>query len=357
MTATLGPSRHAWTRELAGRLSTLFPGIILCAAVAFAARCLQTFQDLAFGHVWIESLAAAILVGAAVRAVWTPGQVWRTGVEASARTLLEVAVVLLGASLDISAMRSAGIAFLFGVACVVVISLLAGYAIGRSLGLPPCLALLVASGNAICGNSAIAAVASVIKASGEEVATAIAFTAVLGIATVLGLPLLGQALGVDDFRFGAFAGLTVYAIPQVLAVTAPLGTAAVQVGTLVKLGRVVMIGPVCLILSLLWSRSPSGHQRGTWRFAAGCVGHVPWFIIGFAGVAVLRSLGLVPVAAGPLLAVATALLTTMAMAGLGLGTEIRSVAQAGPRAAAAVISSLAVLVLLSLWLIEGLHVG
>ena len=130
----------------------------------------------------------------------------------------------------------------------------ASYGLGRLLGLPHRMATLVACGNSICGNSAIAAVAPVIGADGDDVAAAIAFTAVLGVAAVLGLPLLGGELGMGVLSFGAFAGLTVYAVPQVLAAAAPMGVVAVQFGTLVKLVRVLMLGPVCFVLSILTRR-------------------------------------------------------------------------------------------------------
>jgi uncharacterized membrane protein YadS len=110
--------------------------------------------------------------------------------------------------------------------------------------------VLVACGNAICGNSAIAAVAPVIGATAREVASAIAFTAVLGVVVVLVLPLLIPALGLSATQYGVLAGLTVYAVPQVLAATAPLGSLSMQTGTPVKLVRVLMLGPLVLLLSL-----------------------------------------------------------------------------------------------------------
>src|SRR5690606_37559890 len=101
--------------------------------------------------------------------------------------------------------------------------------------------VLVACGNSICGNSAIAAVAPVIGATSRDVAASIAFTAVLGIGMVLSLPLLVPLLDLSETQFGVLAGLTVYAVPQVLAATTPVGALSVQLGTLVKLVRVLML--------------------------------------------------------------------------------------------------------------------
>jgi len=86
------------------------------------------------------------------------------------------------------------------------------------------------------------------------VAASIAFTAVLGVLVVLGLPFLPPLLHLSGLQYGALAGLTVYAVPQVLAATAPVGALAVQLGTLVKLVRVLMLGPVVLMLTLLTRR-------------------------------------------------------------------------------------------------------
>jgi uncharacterized integral membrane protein (TIGR00698 family) len=214
------------------------------------------------------------------------------------------------------------------------------------------MALLVACGNAICGNSAIAAVAPVIGAEGEDVAAAIAFTAVLGVAVVLGLPLLAPLLHLTGLQYGALAGLTVYAVPQVLAATAPVGAVAVQTGTLVKLVRVLMLGPVVLILSLP-SRRPHGETGDRPHSAKPPLYKlVPWFILGFLGLAALRSAGLVPrMALAPIAATAD-LLTVVAMAALGLGTDLRVLARAGGRVTAAVTGSLLVLGAVSLGLIR-----
>src|SRR5690606_31975522 len=123
------------------------------------------------------------------------------------------------------------------------------------------LALLIACGNAICGNSAIAAVAPVIRAEREQVASAIAFTAVLGVVAVLGLPLLIAPLALSDTEYGVLAGLTVYAVPQVIAAAFPVSVAAGQMATLVKLARVLLLGPVVLLLALL-HRQPSAGAAG-----------------------------------------------------------------------------------------------
>ena len=168
----------------------------------------------------------------------------------------------------------------------------------------------------------------------------------------------------SGLAFGALAGLTVYAVPQVIAAASPLGATAVQMGTLVKLVRVLMLGPVCLVLSLVApSLSPQVVPDG--EFVAGesapkrlaLANLVPWFIIGFLALVACRSLGLVPTRAiAPIGRVAT-LLTVVSMAGLGLGVDVRTVATAGGRVTAAVVLSLLGLGAISLILLALLHIA
>jgi hypothetical protein len=158
--------------------------------------------------------------------------------------LLEVAVALLGASITFTAIAASGVPLLAAIVTVVILTLAASFGISRSIGLPVRLSLLIACGNSICGNSAIAAVAPVIGASTDDVASSISFTAVLGVIVVLGLPLLIPLVQLTETQYGVLAGMTVYAVPQVLAATIPAGLVSTQIGTLVKLVRVMMLGLV-----------------------------------------------------------------------------------------------------------------
>ncbi|MBL6079584.1 putative sulfate exporter family transporter [Belnapia sp. T18] len=344
----------------------LLPGLALCLAVTLAALALERVEAALFGRAWLEVLVLAIIFGAVLRTAWAPGKRWQPGIAFGARTLLEVAVVLLGASVSAAALLAVGPALLLAIFCLVALAVLGGYAIGRGLGLPRRMAILVACGNAVCGNSAIAAVAPVIGADAEEVASSIAFTAVLGVLVVLGLPLLAVALGLSALQTGALAGLTVYAVPQVLAAAAPAGTLAIQLGTLIKLVRVLMLGPVVLVLSLLAPRlredadAPFRQSAVGDRAAPGCPPRhrlVPWFILGFLGLATLRSFGLVPAIIQPALASLAGVLTVVSMAALGLGVDVRMVARAGGRVTAAVSLSLLALGLAALGLIRLLGIA
>jgi len=300
----------------------------------------------------------AILLGTAARSVWCPGLRWKNGIDFSAKTLLEIAVVLLGASLSTTALKAAGFSLLGGILAVVIVAICISYGIGRALGLHHRMAMLVACGNSICGNSAIAAVAPVIDAHSDDVAASIAFTAVLGVLVVLGLPWLIPVLHLSDLQYGTLAGLTVYAVPQVLAATVPVSTLSAHLGTLVKLVRVLMLGPVMLVLSIAMRRS--GTQALTPTLSGSSKTKVrgiawqkvlPWFIVGFLLLMGARSSGMIPTQWLQPVGQIANLLTIVSMAALGLGVDIRTVAKAGPRVTAAVVLSIVALAVISLLLI------
>jgi uncharacterized integral membrane protein (TIGR00698 family) len=333
-------------------VTRLLPGVALCVAIAIAAIAAGSLEHAIAGRAWIEPLVLAILFGAAVRTVWTPGPRWKPGIDLSAKQVLEVAIVLLGITLDVPLLLRAGPALGAGIVLAVVAALAAGYCLGVALGLRRKLATLVAVGNAICGNSAIAAVAPVIGAEPDDVASSIAFTAVLGVIVVLALPQLKPALGLSDYQYGVVAGLTVYAVPQVLAATLPVSLLSGQVGTLVKLTRVLMLGPIVLGLSVAMRR------RGLTTGAPVKLGRlVPWFIIGFLLLAAVRATGIVPAPVVEVSRTVSGALTVVAMAALGLGVDVRVLGRVGGRVTATAMGGLVLLLGISLLLVRGLHIG
>jgi uncharacterized integral membrane protein (TIGR00698 family) len=321
---------------------------LLCAGITALAVTAQALELKSFGHPYVEALVLAILLGAVLRAVWPPERRFQAGIAFSAKQLLEVAVMLLGASLDLSLVTRSGAALLAVIVAVVAASLAVSYGASRMLGLPNRLAILVACGNSICGNSAIAAVAPVIGAGSADVGAAISFTAILGVLTVIGLPLLVTLAGLSSTQYGILAGLTVYAVPQVLAATLPVGLVATQMGTFVKLARVLLLGPVVVALSLLFRKQATEAGAPERRSALASLIWVPWFVPAFLALAGLRSAGLIPQGATQPIAAVAAILTIVSMAALGLNVDLRLLARIGARVTAAVTLSLTFLIAISL---------
>ncbi|WP_254473377.1 YeiH family protein [Bartonella sp. B1098] len=325
-------------------LNNFGPGILVCLLISALAYGLEVVEKQLFGQAWLESLVLAILLGSVTRSCFTIPTYFQKGINFCAKTLLEVAIVLLGASIRIHAVLSTGWNLLASIVFFIFVTILFSFIIGRIFGLSKHLAMLVACGNAICGNSAIVAVAPIIKAKHEEIAASIAFTALLGILIILCLPFAHPLLNLSFNQYGVLAGMVVYAVPQVLATTASVSFASVQIATVVKLVRVLMLGPLIFALSLIYRRSEQIHFR--WHTL------VPWFIIGFMMMLLVRSSNLIPeTALNPIKFIAQ-LFTIISMVALGLGVDIRSLKKAGWRIILASTCSIIILGICSLIMIQ-----
>jgi uncharacterized integral membrane protein (TIGR00698 family) len=339
-------NKRALDVKAPGKLAQLVPGMALCAAVTGVAVALQAAEEAGLDHPYVEAIVIAILLGTALRTIWEPGVRFRAGIAFSAKQMLEFAIALLGASITFKAIAASGLTLLVAVVAAVILTLAASFAISRSLGLSTRLSILIACGNSICGNSAIAAVAPAIGASTDEVASSISFTAVLGVIVVLGLPLLIPLLRLSETQYGILAGMTVYAVPQVLAATVPAGLVSTQIGTLVKLVRVMMLGPVVAGVAIM--ARGLRNERASAVHANRMFAVVPWFIVAFFVMAAFRSLSLIPDNAVFPLQKTASILTVLSMAALGLGVDLRVISRVGGKVTAAVTLSLLFLLSLSL---------
>ncbi|CDO39635.1 hypothetical integral membrane protein [Bartonella henselae] len=325
-------------------LNDFSPGILTCLLISVLAYGLEILEKQLFGQAWLESLVLAILLGSITGSCFTLPKYFQKGITFCAKTLLEIAIVLLGASISVNAVLSAGWNLLASIIFVIFITLILSFTIGRLFGLSSHLAMLVACGNAICGNSAIVAVAPVIKAKHEEVASSIAFTALLGILIILFLPFLHPFLNLSFSQYGVLSGMVVYAVPQVLAATASVSFVSVQIATVVKLVRVLMLGPLIFALSILYHRSAQTRLRLHTL--------VPWFIIGFTFMMLIRSSDLIPEKTLIPIRFIAQLFTVISMAALGLGVDIRSLKKAGWRVILASTCSILILGVCSLIMIQ-----
>lgn len=324
-------------------------GVLVSIVVALVSVACGKIEEHLVGRAIIEPLVLAILVGMAVRTARGPSPKEEPGVRFVAKDILELAVLLLGATMDVPRLFASGPALAVGIVGIVCTSLVVSYSIGRGVGLAPKLAVLVACGNSICGNSAIAAVAPVIGAEREDVAASIALTAVLGVVVVLCLPLLIVPLHYSHYQYGVLAGLTVYAVPQVLAAAFAVSVLSGQVATAVKLARVLMLGPVVMFFSIRGRKQQPVDAQSLSRKRPSLV---PWFVTGFVLLALLRSTHVIPDVAADAANLVAGWLTIAAMAALGLTVDLRSVQSVGARVSMAVAGSLTALIILAVGLIR-----
>jgi len=226
--------------------------------------CLLPFMDAAY----------ALLLGVVLSL--TLGNPWpKQGARAS-KKLLQAAVVGLGFGLSLGEVIATGresiLYTLVGICC----TLLLGTLLGRLLRVEPTTATLISFGTAICGGSAIAAMAPVLKARDGEIAVSLATIFTLNAIALLLFPVIGQQLHLSQTLFGTWAGMAIHDTSSVVGAASVYGPQALAVGTTVKLSRALWITP--FVLGTAWLKHADGKKS------------MPWFIVGFVLAATVSTL-------------------------------------------------------------------
>ena len=263
------------------------------------------------------------------------------GATLASRYALRVGITLLGARLTLGQLLATGAGSIVAIVVVVSTALVLGAWLAGRLRLVPPLSALVTVGMAICGNSAILALSPIIGAKHRDTAYAVSTITLFGLIGVLLLPVIGRLLVMPDQVFGTWAGLAVNDTAQVVATGYAFTPAAGDVATVVKLTRNLAILPVLLGATWLVARSREPDDDTAAAPASSRLAlvsrAVPWFVIGFVIVAGLRSLGLLDArlpsggTLADLCSLLASLLILVALAGVGLATDIRSLRAVGPR--------------------------
>lgn len=278
----------------------------------------------------ISALAIAIAVGLLIRNLLGVPTLCREGISFSVKKILRLAIILLGVRLSfMDVIRIGGSALVIIIACITVAVLLIRY-ISLKMGLPEKLGTLIGVGTAICGNSAIVATAPVIEAEDEEIAFAVATITLFGVAAVFIYPLVGHLLHLSEVAFGTWAGTAINDTSQVVTAGFIYGNEAGEVATVVKLTRNLFMAPVILVMGYLYAAGrlkmkKSGVKEISYRRI------FPWFVLGFLGMAVLRTLGVFSEQIINFLKVTSNCLIVVAIAGVGLGTSFGSMKKVGLR--------------------------
>ena len=221
--------------------------------------------------------AAALVTGVAVALAL--GNPWLPRTRKLAPFLLGVAVMGLGAAADLGVVARVGLRGIGYTAVGISVTFFAGLLLARALGVEEDTALLVTAGTAICGGSAIAAVAPAIKAKSESISVALATVFLLNAVALVVFPPLGHLAGLDESQFGLFAALAIHDTSSVVGAATAYGPKAVEIATTVKLARALWIVPVALVIG--WARARRTGERGA------SAAKLPWFLVGFVVMAAL----------------------------------------------------------------------
>ena len=269
--------------------------------------------------------ALGLLIGIAVRQAYEPSRVALKVFSFGSRTILQAAIVLLGATFGLGRVAAIGRTSLPLMLVTLLIALASTALIGRLLRVQQPLRMLVGVGTAICGASAIGAVAGVVVASETEIAYAISTIFAFNVVAVLLYPSLGHAIGLSQHAFGLWAGTAINDTSSVVAAASIYGHAASHVAVVTKLARATMIIPIVATLAAMEMRSgrTKRHQK-LWRL-------IPGFILCFLAASALNTAGLVGPEAATQFTRTSAVLITVALASIGLSTRVADLRSTGIR--------------------------
>jgi uncharacterized integral membrane protein (TIGR00698 family) len=205
-----------------------------------------------------------------------------TSVRALTHKILPLAVVGLGAEMDLSAVIRAGAHGIGYTAVSLAFVLLLGLGLGRFLKVDKPSAFLISVGTAVCGGSAIAAMAPVIRAREHQVSVALGTVFLLNAVALVVFPPIGHFVHLGQDAFGLWAALAIHDTSSVVGAGLAYGERALQVATTIKLARALWILPLTLVAGVLAARRADAEDAGT-----AVPVKKPWFIVGFVATAAL----------------------------------------------------------------------
>ena len=330
-------------RSIPAQIKSYAPGFALALVIALLAKGIEALLPFDV----IGASVIAMFIGMLINGYRKPGKTTAPGVKFTAKKILKFAIILLGASLNVTTILNVGRMSLTVMFFTLLTCFGGGYFIGRALGLDWKLSNLISAGTGICGGSAIAAIAPVIDATDMDIAYGMSATFLFDMVMIVVFPILGRAMGLSDAAFGLWAGTAVNDTSSVVATGYAFSEAAGDFATMVKLTRTLAIIPSVLVFAAI-----GVHVKKKEAAAEGAAVKVnwksvfPWFILGFLAMSGLTSLGLIPAALAAALKSVSKFLMVAALAAIGLNTDFKTLCKSGakPMLHGFIISLLVVLV-------------
>jgi uncharacterized integral membrane protein (TIGR00698 family) len=305
-------------RTLIETARAVYPGVLVAITIALAATWLSQ-------HYNAPVMLYGLLLGMAFHFLHEEGRCV-AGIEFSSKAILRLGVALLGVRVTAEQIMSLGPAPILIVIAGVISTISLGMLVAPRLGRSKAFGVLSGGAVAICGASAALAIASVLPKSKDSerdtILTVVTVTALSTVAMIL-YPLIAVRLGLTETQAGVFLGGTIHDVAQVVGAGYSISPAAGDIATYVKLLRVAMLAPVVFAISVVAARSAEG--------GGGKIPTPPLFLLGFAALVAINSLGFLP---KPVVAAATGASSwclVTAIAALGMKTSFKEVFAVGWR--------------------------
>ena len=301
----------------------MFIGILTCFIIAVPAWFLGKMIPIIGGPVF------GILFGMILAFINRPEKL-ESGIKYTSKAILQYSIILLGFEMNLFNVIKVGGQSLLVMVFTLSSSFITAYLVGKAMKIDGKTTTLIGVGTSICGGSAIAATAPVIRAKDEDVAQAISTIFLFNIIAVFICPPLGHMLGLSDTGFGMWAGTAINDTSSVVAAGASWSSAAgnntaLAFATIVKLTRTLMIVPITLVLAIYTTRkirrenSNDSVEGSNYSIAK----IFPWFVLGFVFTAILNTFLPIPDTVSSALVQIGKFMIVMAMTAIGLNTNLK----------------------------------
>lgn len=268
----------------------------------------------------LEALTIAILLGIAYNNTIGTQGVLIPGIQFSLKQLLKVGIVLLGFKLNFQVLFDLGPKILVLVIGYVVCALVLSMLVGKQLGLSSRLAALIGVGSCICGASAVVALAPCIEAEEEDSVLAVSIVSLLGALGVLTYSAIAVSpMAPTPLQYGIWSGLSLHGVAHAIAAAFAMGDQAGEIGTLVKMARVLMLVPVSLGLSTLFRKNDGNVKHAQF----------PMYVLYFIVAGVINTSGILPTGFVEILGKLSGWMILMAMTAMGLCVNAKSLIKRG----------------------------
>jgi uncharacterized integral membrane protein (TIGR00698 family) len=329
------------------------PGLALVLAIAVVARISGRYTGA------IPDVVIALLTGIVVRNAFRLPAITRVGVSFTLRYILRTAIILLGAGLSLAAIVKTGASTLVLILFCCTVAMGLGLLLARTFGLPGVLGTLIGAGTAICGGTAILAIAPMTRAKDEDVAYAITTIFTFNIIALLIYPPLGHLLDLSASAFGSWTGTAVNDTSVVVATGYVYSQSAGAVATIVKLTRTVLLVPMAITVGLVYAarfarKEGSEDTQSVWQRTSRTI---PWFVLGFVAMAGLNSVNLFPAALDKDFTTTAAFLIVMVLAAVGLNVDLKKILRMGLKPLFVGLLLASVMSVVSLTVIHILRIG
>jgi len=301
------------------KIKNILPGLILVLVIYFIAIKIDSFLVNSFG-IAIEVLTIGIILGMLINNIFKIPTNFKDGIRFSLKSLLKLGIILLGFKLNFLALKALGSSVLIGILIFVPSVLILSILLGKLFKIEKRLAALIGVGSCICGTSAIVAISPLIGADDEEAVISVSIVSFLGAIGVLAYTGISTISSFSNIQFGIWSGLSLQGVAHALAAAFARGHQSGEIGTIVKMARVVMLVPVSIILGFLFKGSDEEAKV-----------QIPYYVFLFIIAGILNSAVKIPETLSYLLTKGSSVFISMAMISMGLSVHFKSILKRGKK--------------------------